>query len=83
MVSKVNIGQDIPNLLSGILGPAPAPTALAGCVGIAMFMVGSYMLVPLNKMADSPSLAVLKIIIDSQGNNQSNCDWLYIKDEKK
>lgn len=46
MISKVNIGQDIPNLLSGILCPAPAPTAPAGGVGVAMFMVVSYMLVP-------------------------------------
>lgn len=46
MISKVNTGQDTPNLLSGILCPAPAPAALAGGVGVAMFMVVSCMLVP-------------------------------------
>lgn len=47
MIFQENIGRDVPKLLSGILCPAPAPIALVGGVGAAMFMVVSCMLVPL------------------------------------
>lgn len=46
-IFQVNIGRDVPKLLSGILCPAPPPVERVGGVGVAMFMVVSCMLVPL------------------------------------